>query len=98
MKSIKLSELFSLAVHYIWLSCCVVQAHCHLMIIKEFADSSSLSSCRGAAAISDVLTDLFKLYAVHGIWTNAADFTEVFVVAFINYIYREFFVQIAMLG
>ena len=54
-----------------------MQAHCHYIAVKDFAESTAPSKCKGSASVSAVFVDLFRLYAVHGIWTNAADFTAV---------------------
>lgn len=49
------------------------QAHCHLYIIETFVDK--LSSVTEVEVYA-VLLQLFELYAIHGITSNAGDFIE----------------------
>lgn len=52
-----------------------MQAHCHMMIVEEFA--RSVEKQKSNPSIYAALTDLLKLYATYGIRNNAVDFLEV---------------------
>lgn len=60
----------------VWSICIffVLQAHCHYVVVKLFADKLGEI---GDTAVHSVLSTLALLYTLHGIAENSGDFLQV---------------------